>query len=172
MTGATSSILAGIVLAGALAALAVSDPPRELIGNAAAVDGDTIRLGGARVRLWGIDAPESLQTCQDGLGHPWACGAAATATMRGMLARDSVVTCVARDRDRYGRLVALCKNGAGDLGLRMVALGMAIDWARYSHHFYRDAQDAAREVRAGIWAGTFEEPAQWRREHQPTGESK
>jgi hypothetical protein len=41
-----------------------------IIGNAAraqtVVDGDTIKLDGTRWRLWGIDAPETHQSCADG----------------------------------------------------------------------------------------------------------
>jgi endonuclease YncB( thermonuclease family) len=30
------------------------------------VDGDTIRIGAAVFRLWGIDEPEAKQACADG----------------------------------------------------------------------------------------------------------
>jgi endonuclease YncB( thermonuclease family) len=35
----------------------------DLIGQATVVDGDTIEIHGNRIRLWGIDAPESTQFC-------------------------------------------------------------------------------------------------------------
>jgi endonuclease YncB( thermonuclease family) len=35
----------------------------ELAGTAHVVDGDTINLAGAKIRLWGIDALERDQTC-------------------------------------------------------------------------------------------------------------
>lgn len=39
-------------------------------------DGDTLTLpGGTRIRFFGIDAPESDQTCKDAQGATWACGA-------------------------------------------------------------------------------------------------
>ncbi len=43
------------------------------------VDGDTIVIedgkgGKERIRLLGIDAPESKQICKDNKGAPYACG--------------------------------------------------------------------------------------------------
>src|SRR5215213_9963631 len=49
-----------------------------IIGFARVVDGDTIEIGGHRIRLEGIDAPETEQTCSDGKGLPWSCGRIAT----------------------------------------------------------------------------------------------
>ena len=36
----------------------------ELFGQASIIDGDTLEIHGARIRLWGIDAPESSQLCR------------------------------------------------------------------------------------------------------------
>ena len=46
-------------------------------GTAAVVDGDTLDVGSIRVRLFGIDAPETAQECADGRGAKWACGRSA-----------------------------------------------------------------------------------------------
>ena len=45
----------------------------ELTGSARIVDGDTIHIGKAKVRLHGIDAPEGKQTCAAD-GKEWPCG--------------------------------------------------------------------------------------------------
>ena len=37
--------------------------PADLIGQASVIDGDTLEIHGTRIRLWGIDAPESSQLC-------------------------------------------------------------------------------------------------------------
>src|SRR5258706_2172816 len=49
----------------------------DLSGRASVIDGDTLEIHGTRVRLWGIDAPESAQVCRgdDSLQYP--CGTAA-----------------------------------------------------------------------------------------------
>jgi endonuclease YncB( thermonuclease family) len=36
----------------------------NLSGQASIIDGDTLEIHGTRIRLWGIDAPESSQLCQ------------------------------------------------------------------------------------------------------------
>jgi endonuclease YncB( thermonuclease family) len=43
-------------------------------------DGDTIKQGGVTYRLWGIDAPESAQTCADG----WPAGSLATTRLKAL----------------------------------------------------------------------------------------
>ena len=40
----------------------------DVAGGASLIDGDTIEVGSERIRLHGIDAPESRQRCRR-LGH-------------------------------------------------------------------------------------------------------
>lgn len=63
-------------------------------------DGDTLKVGLQRYRLFGIDAPESQQTCSDG----WPAGRLAASHLQSLIVGRSV-TCQAKDRDRYGRLL-------------------------------------------------------------------
>ena len=49
----------------------------DVAGVARVIDGDTIEVHGQRIRLHGIDAPESRQLCFID-GKPWQCGKDAT----------------------------------------------------------------------------------------------
>jgi endonuclease YncB( thermonuclease family) len=130
-----------------------------MAGRAAVVDGDTIRLGGERIRLLGIDAPEIAQDCTNGEGVPWACGAGARTMMRQLLGQGPV-TCRAQGHDRYGRVLARCSQGARDIAAAMVKAGLAVADGGYGAE-----QRQARAAKAGIWAGDFQSPAVWRHTH-------
>ena len=50
---------------------------RDLIGQVSIVDGDTLDIHDDRIRLWGVDAPESSQLCRGRDRRPYRCGAPA-----------------------------------------------------------------------------------------------
>jgi len=45
-----------------------------IAGRASVIDGDTLEIAGKQIRLLGIDAPESSQTCTDSRGSRYRCG--------------------------------------------------------------------------------------------------
>jgi len=137
----------------------------DLSGPVRVIDGDTLDMDGVRIRLWGIDAPETKQTCQGKDGQIYECGRDSTAVMR-ELTRDRRVECESRDRDRYGRVVAVCRTESGDVNAAIVRRGWAVDYAQYSHGHYRADEDAAKAEGLGIWSGRFELPWDWRHQHQ------
>ena len=121
-------------------------------GRAAAIDGDTLAVGGVRIRLEGIDAPEAQQTCTDASGRAWACGAEATRLLARVVA-GRLVTCEERGLDKYKRVLGVCQAAGVDLNAEMVRRGLAWAFVRYSRSYVREEQ-AARAKRVGIWAGT------------------
>ena len=123
-------------------------------------DGDSLKVLGHRVRLHGIDAPESTQTCRTE-GQPWSCGRAVTTALRKRLA-GRPVACEERDRDRYGRIVAVCRVAGEDLNAWMVSQGWALAYRKYSTD-YVSQERAAKAARRGLWRGAFVPPWDWRR---------
>lgn len=146
-----------IVLSVAAVAPAVA---QSLTGQATVIDGDTIEIHGERIRLFGIDAVESGQRCERD-GKAWNCGKDAAFALADRIGR-SAIDCRGRDRDRYGRLVAVCFKGAEDLNRWMVDQGWAVAYRRYSMD-YADAEADARAARRGLWSGRFEMPWDWRK---------
>lgn len=124
-------------------------------GRAVVADGDTLTVAGERIRLLGIDAPELDQRCQrDGMDY--ACGREARQALATLVGQHAV-DCAGSERDRYGRLLADCRSGETDLGRALVEAGWAVAYGDYDRE-----EDAAREARRGMWAGTFERPRDWR----------
>jgi endonuclease YncB( thermonuclease family) len=124
------------------------------------VDGDTLRVAGKTYRLWGIDAPEIRQTCDEN----WQAGAEAAKTLTG-LTQGKTVTCDDRSKDRYGRTIALCRANGEDLSATMVKLGMAWAFVRYSKD-YVALEEKASEQRLGVHAKRCELPWNWRLTHK------
>lgn len=128
-------------------------------GRATIIDGDTLDVAGVRVRLWGIDAPESRQSClRVEIAYP--CGQLATQHL-GALIAGREVTCAPRTRDRYGRMVALCRVANLDLGAAMVRDGWALAYVRYAAD-YAGVEEEAKAAGRGLWQGTFTTPWKWR----------
>lgn len=96
-------------------------------GSNCVIDGDTFRINGEKVRIAGIDAPET---------HPSRCagearlGNAATERLHALLNNGAVtMTPIDRDRDVYGRLLRNVAVDGADVGEAMVGAGVARDYA-------------------------------------------
>lgn len=122
-----------------------------LTGVAEAVDGDTLAVGGVRVRLEGIDAPEASQVCTDARGATWPCGAEAQRALAQLVA-NTIVSCEERGLDRYKRLLGVCRAGATEVNAELVRRGLAWAFIRYSQS-YAAVEAEARRAKAGIWSG-------------------
>jgi endonuclease YncB( thermonuclease family) len=140
----------------------------EISGRASVIDGDTFELAGEKVRLDGVDAPESWQRCTDMRGAEYRCGKASALALDSFLAEARPVRCKFSERDRNGRPVAICWRADGvEVNAWMVRNGFALDWPLYSHGRYAREQKAAASEKAGMWQGAFVEPweARWSRRH-------
>jgi endonuclease YncB( thermonuclease family) len=143
-----------------IAALYLCIHETTLSGHADVIDGDSLRIGDVEVRLFGIDAPESDQICRDDRQQPYKCGLLATSALEQMIG-DLPVTCYVMSGDRYGRTVAICEVNGRDLGEALVRQGMAVAYRHYSVR-YVEAEEEARRDHRGLWAGQFDNPAEWR----------
>ncbi len=132
----------------------------QLTGASTVTDGDTIRIGEDRIRLEGIDAPESQQMCKRADGSDWSCGKAATDALRGLIGAQSV-RCDISGKDRYNRSLGTCWLGAVNLNQWMVASGWAVAYMRYSDQYQSDER-AARQSKKNLWSSEFEMPWDWR----------
>ena len=137
----------GLLVAGATCAQTVTD-------------GDTLRFGKERVRLWGIDAPEIHQRCPD----RWLAGIEAARKMR-ELVKGHEVTCESRGHDRYGRTIGLCRADGVDIQAAMVRAGMAWAFVRYSSDYVRE-EEQAKADRLGVHAHGCELAWEWRAERK------
>jgi len=133
-------------------------------GDFTAIDGDSLRKAGQDTRLFGIDAPELHQLCTAQDGKSYACGQEARRALQGLV-RGKKLTCRPVDTDRYGRTVAVCRNGDLDIGREMVRQGFAVAYLRHSLAYAAEEAEA-RTAKRGIWQGAFEEPEDWRAEHR------
>jgi endonuclease YncB( thermonuclease family) len=131
-----------------------------LSGQASVIDGDTIEIHGQRIRFFGIDAPESHQTCE-AEQQTYRCGQQAALALADRVGHQTV-SCEQHDVDSYGRIVAVCRAGGEDLNAWMVSQGWALAYRHYSTAYVSD-EDAARLAHRGIWRDTFTAPWDWRR---------
>ncbi|MDB6454452.1 thermonuclease family protein [Falsirhodobacter sp. 20TX0035] len=114
-------------------------PGQILKGKCHVIDGDTIVIKGAHIRLAGIDAPE--------LNDPY--GKVAKFAMI-KLCKDQVITATISEGLTYDRIVAKCSLSDGtDLSAALVKQGLALDWAKFSRGDYRHLEPA--DVRKKLW---------------------
>lgn len=146
--------------------LTAAAPAEPIAGRALASDGDTISIADKHIRIYGIDSPESHQTCTRA-AVPYPCGEYATAAMR-VLVDGKDVRCEPKAMDKYHRTVAVCYAAGIDIGAAMVRSGWAVAFRRYSLA-YVGLEDDARREGLGMWSGSFTMPWDWRAEHRAQG---
>ncbi len=130
-----------------------------IVGQATVIDGDTIEIRGQRIRLAGMDAFETRQSCQDSDGKAYRCGRDAAFALDALIGRRNV-TCEPSGKN-WDRVVAVCSVNGRDLGGWMVRQGHAVNDDRYDPS-YLWSEVMARWTARGAWSGSFERPRDWR----------
>lgn len=125
------------------------------------VDGDTIKQGKVRIRLYGIDSPELKQQCEDKKGKKWNCGQVAKTRLYQTIYGKQVL-CKTKGKDRYKRNLAICYVDGTDVNEHMVREGLAESYSQYND-LYDLAEEYARSNKKGIWSGEFESPSEYRK---------
>ena len=125
-------------------------------------DGDSLRSGKLRIRLFGVDAPEKKQKCTNVDAQQWDCGIAAQKALKQLVESVSQISCDLMDVDRYSRLVMRCYAGEKDVAATLVRKGLALAYRQYSTLYSQD-ENAAKISKAGMWSGSFTKPWKWRR---------
>jgi endonuclease YncB( thermonuclease family) len=120
-----------------------------IVGQASVIDGDTLEIHGQRIRLSGIDAPESSQLCRGDDSLQYRCGAKAANELDEHIA-GRTVSCEGVGRDQYGRTVAVCSIDGEDVAGWLIRNGLAFDWPRYSGGKYASAQKEAERAGRGV----------------------
>jgi endonuclease YncB( thermonuclease family) len=132
--------------------------------NVRVVDGDTLVLDKTRIRLEGIDAPETGQTCNRKGSGTWPCGAAASAELARLL-RGNAVSCEPHGQDKYGRTLAVCFADGRNVNAQMVRQGYAWAFVRYSRRYVAE-EAAAKRDGIGIWQGDAVPAWEYRAQHR------
>jgi len=141
--------------------LAKASETSEIVAHPIIIDGDTIRIDDKRIRLYGIDAPEAKQTCKKRDGSVFLCGDMATFALASLIG-EHLVSCRQTDKDRYGRIIAVCSAGTVILNVEMVRSGWAMAYRRYSTE-YVEHELEAKAAQRGMWQGRFVNPREWRK---------
>ena len=135
-------------------------------GTPRVVDGDTINIDGLAIRLHGIDAPESTQSCKDAAGATYACGTLSTKHLAALIDHHQVV-CRGTEFDQNRRMIGKCRLAAApasepDLNEQMVSAGHAWAFIRYSSD-YIAIEAKARAAHLGVFAAENTTPWDFRR---------
>ena len=136
---------------------------KTIIGKARIIDGDTIHIKNNKIRLHGIDAPETKQKCKIDQ-QDWFCGKQSTTELKNII-DDQRVECIVNDIDIYDRYVAICSTNKTNLNQWMVKNGWAIAYRYYSTDYIVE-EKYARDNKLGIWKSEFLKPYQYRKKNK------
>ena len=136
---------------------------KTILGKAKIIDGDTIHIKSNKIRLHGIDAPETKQTCKID-NQDWYCGKQSTKELKNLIKKQKV-ECNVNDVDRYNRYVAICFVNQININQWMVKNGWAIAYRYYSEDYVLE-EKYANDKKLGIWKSEFIEPYAYRKKQK------
>jgi endonuclease YncB( thermonuclease family) len=114
----------------------------DLSGVPRVVDGDTLAIGTTKIRLEGIDAPETDQICLNANGMHWTCGIDARDELAAHIG-GRAISCSPKGSDAYKRTLVICSLAGEDLNAWMVRQGWALAYVQYSSAYRKVEDDAA-----------------------------
>jgi endonuclease YncB( thermonuclease family) len=136
---------------------------KTINGKPRIIDGDTIHIKSNKIRLHGIDAPETKQTCKID-NEEWYCGKQSTKELKKLINKQNV-ECVINDVDIYNRYVAICYVDEININQWMVKNGWAIAYRYYSKDYINE-EEYADDNKLGIWKSKFIEPYLYRKKNK------
>lgn len=129
-----------------------------IAGDARALSGDAIDIGGSRLLLFDVAAPRVDLICREWRGSrqvSYPCGAYALAFMASLVAGHPA-RCVPRGPTAEGK-TATCFVDGRDLAEALIDSGWGVSCGAESRYALRE--EVARAARRGLWSGTFDEKA-------------
>ena len=136
---------------------------KTINGKPRIIDGDTIHIKSNKIRLHGIDAPETQQTCKID-NEEWYCGKQSTKELKKLINKQNV-ECVVNDVDVYNRYIAICYIDEININQWMVKNGWAIAYRYYSKDYINE-EEYANNNKLGIWKSKFIEPYLFRKKNK------
>ena len=124
------------------------------------ISGDILQIQGYYFRIYGIDAPENNQNCEDKNGRSYRCGLKSASWLRDWIL-DYELECRIMQQDQNGNMVGICSLGQYDIGAAMVTSGWAV--AATGIGIYEPYELEARQNKNGLWSGSFYRPEDWRK---------
>lgn len=129
-------------------------------GPATVLNASHLEVAGQRFKLYGIDAPDVDETCENAEHKEYPCGVEARDEL-GRLVNGQTVICQPRGPNQINEMLALCTIGQTDLARAMIDAGWAVA-DRGRTLYYENAEEKARTAKHGLWQGRFVPPPNWR----------
>lgn len=144
-------------------------------GPATIIAADTLEIGGARIRLWGVSLRESARSCPDyAAGSNCIAGALweleqfikdydVRCDLEGAAQPDGRTAgrCDVRYDECYG---VTCRSRWRDISEELIAAGVVVQDRAESGGRYDEAEETARYGSAGLWAEIADQAARRARE--------